>query len=322
VLLHKTFLFTMRAVLVTILVCLALASAAIINHQGRGPKPRTKWVSGENAVFAGKSRKEISSLLGWKPKAQKTLEVRQIDVPESLPTNFDSSKNWPNCVTIGSIQDQARCGSCWAFGAVESISDRFCIASKASVNFFLSFQDMVSCGPDDGCEGGDAGDAYQYAQSYGLVTAKCYPYTVPTCPPAQEPCMDFVDTPSCTQQCVDNEQWQSSKHFLSDAYGVSSNETQIRAEMFQNGPVEVCFDVYEDFLSYKSGVYSQQSNDYLGGHCVKCIGWGVDESGTPYWLCNNSWTTTWGDNGQFKILRGSDECGIEDDVVAGTPNIN
>ena len=24
------------------------------------------------------------------------------------------------------------------------------------------------------------------------------------------------------------------------------------------------------------------------GHCVKIIGWGV-ENGTPYWLINNSW---------------------------------
>lgn len=46
------------------------------------------------------------------------------------------------------------------------------------------------------------------------------------------------------------------------------------------------------------------------------IGWGV-ENGTPYWLCVNSWNSSWGDNGTFKILRGSDECGIESGVVAG-----
>jgi len=32
----------------------------------------------------------------------------------------------------------------------------------------------------------------------------------------------------------------------------------------------------------------------------------------------NSWNDEWGDNGFFKILRGSDECGIEDDVSGGT----
>ena len=43
------------------------------------------------------------------------------------------------------------------------------------------------------------------------------------------------------------------------------------------------------------------------------IGWGT-ENGTPYWLIKNSWNDQWGDSGTFKILRGSNECGIEGDV--------
>jgi cathepsin B len=35
------------------------------------------------------------------------------------------------------------------------------------------------------------------------------------------------------------------------------------------------------------------------------------EKGDPYWFCQNSWNTGWGDKGYFKILRGKDECGIE-----------
>jgi len=73
-------------------------------------------------------------------------------------------------------------------------------------------------------------------------------------------------------------------------------------------------------LSYKSGVYRHTSGGYLGGHCVKIQGWGV-ENGTPYWLVNNQWTTYWGDKGQFKILRGNDECGIESDAAAGDPSV-
>ena len=30
----------------------------------------------------------------------------------------------------------------------------------------------------------------------------------------------------------------------------------------------------------------------------------------------NSWNGDWGDKGTFKILRGADECGIEDDACA------
>ena len=88
----------------------------------------------------------------------------------------------------------------------------------------------------------------------------------------------------------------------------------------QNGPVEVAFTVYQDFLTYKSGVYSHTTGDELGGHAVKLIGWGT-ENGVDYWLCSNSWTTSWGNNGYFKIRKGTDECGIEDDVVAGMAQV-
>jgi cathepsin B len=73
-------------------------------------------------------------------------------------------------------------------------------------------------------------------------------------------------------------------------------------------------------LHYKTGVYKHVTGGYLGGHCVKIQGWGV-ENGNPYWLVNNQWTTYWGNQGQFKIARGTDECGIESDVAAGDPQL-
>lgn len=85
-----------------------------------------------------------------------------------------------------------------------------------------------------------------------------------------------------------------------------------------NGPFEIAFDVYEDFLTYKSGVYSHVSGKHLGGHAVRLVGWGV-ENDVPYWKVANSWNDDWGDNGYFRIKRGSDECGIESSGVAGVP---
>jgi len=85
-----------------------------------------------------------------------------------------------------------------------------------------------------------------------------------------------------------------------------------------NGPVEGAFTVYGDFPSYKSGVYKHVSGDELGGHAIKILGWGV-ENGEDYWLVANSWNPEWGNEGYFKIARGTDECGIEDGVVAGLP---
>jgi cathepsin B len=54
-------------------------------------------------------------------------------------------------------------------------------------------------------------------------------------------------------------------------------------------------------MSYKSGIYQHLTGTQLGGHAVKVIGYGI-EDGLSYWLCQNSWSTTWGEGGYFKIL--------------------
>lgn len=68
-----------------------------------------------------------------------------------------------------------------------------------------------------------------------------------------------------------------------------------------------------------SGVYEKSENaTYLGGHAVKLIGWG-EEYGVPYWLMMNSWNEAWGDNGLFKIRRGTNECRVDNSTSAGVP---
>ena len=54
-----------------------------------------------------------------------------------------------------------------------------------------------------------------------------------------------------------------------------------------------------------------------GGHAIRIVGWGV-EGGVDYWKIANSWNPFWGEKGYFRIVRGTDECGIEDDVVASS----
>lgn len=69
------------------------------------------------------------------------------------------------------------------------------------------------------------------------------------------------------------------------------------------------------------GIYQRNANSrnkFLGYHSVKLIGWGVDED-VPYWLAMNSWNKDWGENGTFKILRGHNECNIDEEMYAGSP---
>jgi len=244
--------------------------------------------------------------------------------PEALPTNFDSRTNWPRCVSIKQIRDQSACGSCWAFGAVEAISDRICIFNK-SATFYASDYDMLACcgSCGFGCGGGFPGSAWDYWVSDGLVSESCGPYPFPSCdhhiPDSKNPCpKNEYPTPDCVKKCKNSENWSSSKKFGASSYSITNGATAIQQEIFKNGPVETAFTVYEDFLTYKSGVYQYTSGSALGGHAVKILGWGI-ESSTPYWLVANSWNPSWGDRGYFKIIRGTDDCGIEDEVWGGVP---
>ena len=67
--------------------------------------------------------------------------------------------------------------------------------------------------------------------------------------------------------------------------------------------METRFDVYEDFMSYKSGVYYHATGGLKGGHAIKILGWGT-ENDIDYWLCANSWGKDWGMKGYFKIELG------------------
>ena len=66
--------------------------------------------------------------------------------------------------------------------------------------------------------------------------------------------------------------------------------------------------------------YHKKRSRFLGGHAVKIIGWG-EEKGVKYWIIANSWGEDWGENGTFRMIRGKDNCGIEDRVWAGIPKL-
>jgi len=302
------------------------------------------WVAGHNDKFAGMTVAQAARLMGtlregphavraaMKADAYPVLPVNL----KALPTDFNSSTNWPQCANlISGARDQSDCGSCWAFGSTEAFSDRLCITYN--VTSMRSAQDTASCCSgaacpgSGGCNGGYPLEAWEFFKAKGVVTGglyqdttTCYPYELapcshhedgkyPRCPSQEDP------TPACKKTCIPGyaTPFAGDEKKAKTAYNVPANVAQIQAEIQARGPVTAAFTVYQDFLTYKSGVYQHTTGQALGGHAVKIIGWGVDGT-TPYWTVMNSWNQYWGDWGAFKILRGADECGIEDQISAGT----
>ncbi|KAL1832426.1 hypothetical protein ACET3Z_002077 [Daucus carota] len=282
------------------------------------------WKASINDRFLNYTVSQFKHLLGVKPTPPGDLQSIPVKIHSErlkLPSHFDARTAWPKCSSIGNILDQGHCGSCWAFAAVESLSDRFCI--QFDMNISLSVNDLLSCCGilcGFGCNGGYPIAAWRYFKRSGVVTEECDPYFDQTgC--SHPGCEPGYPTPKCKRQCVGgNVLWKKSKHFSVSAYKVHHDPSNIMTEVYKNGPVEVSFTVYEDFAYYKSGVYKHITGAQMGGHAVKLIGWGTTDEGEDYWLLANQWNRSWGDDGYFKIRRGTNECGIEKSVVAGLPS--
>jgi len=296
------------------------------------------WKAGQNERFKNMTLAQAKILLGaLETPEEYKLPKKKIEILKDLPESFDLREKWPQCESLREVRDQSNCGSCWAFGAAEAMSDRVCIASKGKLQTRVSAENILACCTScgDGCNGGWPSAAMDFWVNSGIPsgglyndTKTCQPYSFPPCDHHVQgkygPCgSEEYPTPQCEHTC--QPQYPKSFYydliFADNAYGVENDESQIMSEIYENGSVEVAFSVYEDFLNYKSGVYQHVTGSFLGGHAVKCIGWGV-ENGVKYWIIVNSWNEGWGDNGTFKILRGEDHVGIESEVCTASPKIN
>lgn len=303
--------------------------------------PSITWKSGSNSKFDfDRPAADYSYLMGTleTPEHLKLAEKHIVPkVGSEIPTEFDPRVQWPNCPSLNEIRDQGTCGSCWAFGAASAFTDRACIQTNAMITFDISSQDILSCCRTCGmgCNGGYLGPTWSYMASKGVCSGGlyegtgCKPYSIAPCEhhtTGDRPdCADLPDspTPACENTCVDNysgPSYMNDKTYGADSYSVGNarNLDKIQTELMENGPLEVAFTVYEDFMSYTGGVYYHTSGKSLGGHAIKLMGWGVDsETGMDYWLLANSWNSDWGENGFFRMRRGTNECGLENSAVGG-----
>ena len=106
----------------------------------------------ENNLFRGWTFQDFQTTFSGDTSSPQLTTADDLPgvLQKDLPEHFDSREKWGHCVHP--IRTQGKCGSCWAFGTTEAISDRFCIKGK---DVILSPQDLVSCDKSNhACGGG------------------------------------------------------------------------------------------------------------------------------------------------------------------------
>lgn len=238
---------------------------------------------------------------------------KDYNAAKDLPESFDW-RNKDGANYVSPVRNQGTCGSCYAFGSMAMLEARVRISSNGTMQPVFSTQDVVSCSKySQGCDGGFpyliAGN---YGQDFGIVEESCFPY-------------QGKDSISCSRERQGCQRYGSTDYYYIGGYYGACNEQRMLLEIVQNGPIAISFEVTADFQAYKKGIYHQvlgvedRFNPWeITNHVVAIVGYGT-ENGVKFWTVKNSWGETWGENGFFRIMRGTDELNIESMAVAATP---
>jgi len=250
------------------------------------------WVAGTNA-YSDLTWDEFKDYFNIAPQDCSATAKSGRSLPHStIPDTID----WRDKGMVTPVKNQGSCGSCWTFSTTGAVESAWAIAGNTLTN--LAEQQLVDCAGgfnNHGCNGGLPSQAFQYLMWAG----------------GQEATADYRYTAK-DGRC----QFAASKIAASikDEFNITQgdeSDTGLPGAIVK-GPVSICYQVVSDFRNYKSGVY--QSTNCKNGphdvnHAVLAVGYGT-ESGLPYYMVKNSWGTSFGLQGYFKIIRGKNMCGL------------
>ncbi|XP_054719292.1 LOW QUALITY PROTEIN: dipeptidyl peptidase 1-like [Uloborus diversus] len=260
---------------------------------------------------AGGVRSRIDSLQPSRHPRPPLILTKMSKVSPTLPAEFDW-RNVSGINYVSPVRNQGSCGSCYAFSSLAMLESRLRIMTNNSLKVTFSPQDIVSCSDySQGCEGGfPYAIAGKYAQDFGVVPEDCFPY-------------EGHDGDCNAKKC---KRYYVARYKYVGGYFGGCNEELMKLDLLQNGPLTVAFEVYPDFMNYAGGIYhhtgvgARFNPFYLVNHGVLITGYGIsNESGEKFWIVKNSWGTGWGENGYFRIRRGTNECNIESMAVSAIP---
>lgn len=212
-------------------------------------------------------------------------------VPEEL--DWRTSPN-----RVSAVQDQGQCASSWAFSAAGLLEGQQIPQNIGKSLVPLSAQDLLDCCRNiSGCEGGFVADALDDIYLLGgIQSTSDYAYV------------------GRKEECHFNQN-KSVMTTKGPWYLYQKQEEELKKVVASYGPVATAMWATEAFKHYSSGIWRPDDE------CKKMVsqvnlnvlivGYGTDPNGGDFWIVKNSWGVDWGEEGFFKIERGSDACSID-----------
>jgi len=261
---------------------------------------KAKWSAQENS-FTNLSISKLKLLLGFSPKpGERSLQEMEKISEENLnafrnkgiavasyPGSYDlrnvSGRNF-----ITGIRDQSFCGSCVAFG-VAATAEGTLRRQRDDASLYVDYSEaqLFYCYASTDGQNCSSGwwptNALDHFKTGGVVDESCFPYV--------------AGDQSC-KLCTNS---QSLLTRISDWHVITSTD-QMKTWISTKGPLCACFSVYEDFYAYRNGIYRHVTGSIVDGHCVSVIGYNDTDQ---YWICKNSWGSSWGEGGFFRIAYGN-----------------
>ena len=221
--------------------------------------------------------------------AEEELRAFQAGLPFGAPTE----KDWRNVggkSYVTPVKNQGSCGSCVSFGSCATIESNMRVKGQdPDLKVDLSEAFLQFCGGGS-CNGWGLTSGLEYAKNTGVTDEACLPYQPKNLP--------------CNNRCSD---WQSRLQKIKSY--TAHNSVQARKNAIASiGPVLAGMAVYNDFFSYKSGVYVKSGGNLAGYHCICIVGY--DDS-QQCWILKNSWGTGWGENGFCRLKYGQTDLLID-----------
>ncbi|KAI9199688.1 uncharacterized protein BJ171DRAFT_630238 [Polychytrium aggregatum] len=229
--------------------------------------------------------------------AYSSVLVGTAAVELTLPSSYDLRKQG----RVGQIKNQGQCASCVGFSSSSVIESTMMtlgqtLTASPSDIFFCLGTGAAHC-----ATGWNVGDAASKIQSYGFVEDSCFPYPSTALASGQ-------DATCVHSSCSRHMDLQMT--LLTGNQGVAMQ--RVKRNMMTNGAVLTWIVIYASFDTMTScrnqedasgnpiSAWKLQSTDTtpLGGHAIACVGW---NDSLQAWLCQNSWGSSWGNNGFFWI---------------------